>query len=174
MFEIIAIVAALLAVILIYAATRPGTFRVQRATRIDAPPEKIFAILNDFQRWVAWSPYEKKDPGMKRTYSGPANGRGAMYAFEGNGQVGTGRLEITESSPPSRVALTLDMIKPMACHNIIEFTLETQGGSTDVTWAMHGPSPYIAKVMTMFCNMDRMIGKDFETGLATLKTVTEK
>lgn len=174
MFEIIAIVVVLLAAVLIYAATKPGTFRIQRATRINAPAEKIFAILNDFQRWVAWSPYEKKDPDMKRTYSGAANGRGAVYAFEGNRQIGAGRLEITDASPPSRVALTLDMIKPFACHNLIEFTLEAHGDVTNVTWAMNGASPYFAKVMTMFCNMDSMVGKDFEAGLASLKTVAEK
>jgi hypothetical protein len=156
-----------------FAATKPDAFRVQRAANINAPPEKIFALIDDFQRWNAWSPYEKKDPAMKRTFSGAAKGKGAVYAFAGNSQVGAGRLEIIDTTAPSKVALTLDMIKPFAGHNIIEFTLQPKGGATDVTWAMHGAMPYISKVMSVFFNMDRMIGNDFEIGLANLKTLTE-
>ena len=111
---------------------------------------------------------------MKRAYSGAASGQGAMYAWDGNKEVGSGNIEITQSSPPSKVTMRLNMIKPFDAHNIVEFTLQPQGGATNVTWAMHGPSPYISKVIGLFCSMDRMIGKDFETGLANLKTVAEK
>jgi uncharacterized protein YndB with AHSA1/START domain len=168
------IVVVLIAAVLIYAATKPDTFRVQRSTSIKAPPEKIFSLINDFRSWNAWSPYEKKDPAMKRTLSDVANGKGAVYEWEGDKTVGKGRMEITESSPPSRVTIKLDFVKPFETHNIVEFTLEPKGDSTNVTWAMDGPSPYIAKLMGVFFNMDRMIGKDFETGLGNLKTVAEK
>lgn len=175
MFKIIAIViVVLIAALLIYAATRPDTLRVQRSTNIKAPPEKIFALINDFHSWGAWSPYEKKDPAMKRTMSGAANGKGAVYEWEGDKNVGKGRMEIAESSPPSKVTLKLDFVKPFEAHNIVDFTLEPKGDSTNVTWAMHGPSPYISKIIGIFLNMDSMIGKDFETGLANLKTVAER
>jgi len=175
MFRIIAIVVVVvLAAVLIYAASRPDTFRVERSAIINAPPEKVFALINDLQGMNTWSPYETKDPAMKRAYSGAASGQGAMYAWDGNKEVGSGNIEITQSSPPSKVTMRLNMIKPFDAHNIVEFTLQPQGGATNVTWAMHGPNPYISKVIGLFCSMDRMIGKDFETGLANLKTVAEK
>ena len=175
MINIIAIiVVVLLAALLGFAATRPDIFRVQRATSIKAPPEKIFALINDFHSWGSWSPWEKMDPTMKRTHSGAANGKGAVYEWEGNNKVGKGRMEIMDTSPPSKVTIKLDFVKPFEGHNIAEFTLEAKGDSTNVTWAMYGPNPYIAKLIHMFFNMDNMIGKDFETGLANLKTVAEK
>jgi uncharacterized protein YndB with AHSA1/START domain len=171
---IIIVIVVLVAAVLIYAATRPDTFRVQRTTSIKAPPEKIFPLINDFHNFGAWSPYEKKDPNMKRTLSGATHGKGAVYDWEGDYNVGKGRMEITETSPPSRVTIKLDFVKPFETHNIVEFTLEPQGDSTSVTWAMHGPSPYVAKVMHVFFDMDSMVGKDFETGLANLKAIAEK
>ncbi|HTF13390.1 MAG TPA: SRPBCC family protein [Burkholderiales bacterium] len=175
MFKTIAIVVvALVAALLVYAATKPDTFRVQRSASIKAPPAKIFAILNDFQRWDAWSPWEKKDPAMKRTFSVVTSGKGAQYAWQGNSDVGQGRMEIAESTPPSKVAIKLDFVKPFETHNLVEFTLEPQGDATNVTWAMQGPSPYIAKVMQVFFSMDKMVGKDFEAGLANLKALAEK
>jgi len=175
MFKTIAIVVVvLLAAILIFAATTPDTFRVQRATSIKAPPEKIFPLINDLHSWGSWSPWEKMDPAMKRTFSGAASGKGAVYEWEGNHEVGKGRMEITESSPPSKVGIKLDFIKPFEAHNIAEFTLESKGDSTNVTWAMHGPNPYIAKVIHIFFSMDSMVGKQFEAGLANLKTIAEK
>jgi len=167
-------VVVLIAALLLFAATRPDTFRVQRAASIKARPEKIFALINDLHGWDAWSPYEKKDPAMKRAYSGAAQGKGAAYAWEGNKEVGTGRIEITESSPPSRVTMALDMIKPIKAHNTVEFTVEPQGGSTSVIWAMNGNMPYISKILSVFLNMDRMVGRDFEAGLASLKAAVEK
>jgi uncharacterized protein YndB with AHSA1/START domain len=166
-------VVVLLAALLIYAATQPDTFRIQRATSIKAPPEKIFAVLNDFLRWEAWSPWEKKDPAMKRTFSAVTGGKGAVYAWEGNRDVGQGRMEIAESVAPSKVAIKLDFVKPFETHNIVEFTLEPKADSTNVTWTMQGPMPYISKLITVFVNMDSMVGKDFEAGLANLKAVAE-
>jgi uncharacterized protein YndB with AHSA1/START domain len=168
------IVVVLIAALLIYAAARPGTFRVERTANINAPPEKIFALINDLRGWDAWSPYEKKDPLMKRTYSGAAQGTGAVYAWEGNREVGAGSIEITESTSPSRVLLNLHMIKPFEAYNIVEFTLEPGGVSTQVTWSMRGAMPYFSKVLGLFMNMDRMVGRDFEAGLANLKTAAEK
>jgi hypothetical protein len=174
MFKKIALVVViLLATPLVIAATKPDTFRVQRATSINAPPEKIFAHINDFHNWVAWSPYEHLDPTMKKTYSGPASGKGAVYEWDGNDKAGAGRMEITDTSPPSKVTIKLDFIKPFEAHNLVEFTLVPLGGSTDVTWDMHGSSPYLFKLMCLFMNMDEMIGKDFETGLANLKARAE-
>jgi K+-transporting ATPase KdpF subunit len=159
---------------LIYAATRPDTFRVERTATIKAPPERIFPLINDFQRWGAWSPFEKKDPAMKQTLSGAPSGSGAVYEWDGNKEIGQGRMEIVESVPPSRVTLKLDFTRPFEAHNIVDFTLEPRGDSTQVTWAIHGPSPFISKVMGIVFNMDKMIGKDFEAGLAALKTVSEQ
>ncbi len=166
-------VVVVLGALLIYAATQPDTFRIQRATSIKAPPERIFAVLNDFLRWDTWSPWEKKDPAMKRTFSAVTSGKGAVYAWEGNRDVGQGRMEIAESVAPSKVAIKLDFVKPFEAHNIVEFTLEPKGDSTNVTWAMQGPMLYISKLITVFVSMDSMVGKDFEAGLANLKTVTE-
>jgi hypothetical protein len=175
MWEIVVIaVVVLIAAVLIFAATRPGSFAVQRATSIGASPDKIFPLINDFKNWGAWSPYEKRDPAMKRTYSSATSGKGAVYEWHGNSQVGKGRIEITEASAPARVTIKLDMIKPMEGHNIVNFTLEPRGGATQVTWAMRGSCAYMAKVMGLFLDMDKMIGKDFESGLANLKTQAER
>ena len=167
-------IVVVIAALLIYAATRPDTFLVQRGTSIKAPPEKVFAVLSDFHRWEGWSPWEKLDPALKRTYSGAANGTGAIYAWEGNSKVGAGRMEIVEALPATAIIIKLDFLKPFEAHNIAEFSLQGQGDSTYVTWVMHGPSPYISKLIGIFMSMDKMIGKDFETGLANLKTLAEK
>lgn len=169
----LAVVAAI-AALLIFAATRPDTFRVERTARIDAPAEKIFPLIDDFHRWGTWSPYEKLDPDMQRSFGGSASGKGATYAWESKGKAGAGRMEITESTPSSKIAINLDFTRPMEGHNVAEFTLQPQGNATQVTWSMHGPSPYVAKLMGIFFNMDQMIGKDFETGLANLRTATAK
>jgi uncharacterized protein YndB with AHSA1/START domain len=175
MLKTIAIVIVVaLAALLIFAATKPDTFRVQRTTSIKAPPEKIFALINDFHQWGSWSPYEKLDPAMKRTYDGPASGKGAVYAWEGDGKAGAGRMEIAESSPPSKIRINLDFTKPFKNNCIAEFTLDTKGDVTSVTWSMAGPAQYISKLMGIFFDMDKLIGKDFETGLANLKTAAEK
>lgn len=166
--------AVLIAAILLYATTRPNTFRVSRSITVNAPPERIFPLIDEWNQWFGWSPYEKVDPAMKRRFSGPAAGKGAVYEFEGNSQVGAGRLEILESMPPSRIAIQLDMRKPIEGHNLVEFTLQPEGGTTRVTWTMTGNSVYLSKLIGIFLNMDRMIGKSFETGLADLKALAEK
>jgi uncharacterized protein YndB with AHSA1/START domain len=175
MLKIIAIiVVVLVAGVLLFAATRPDTFHVQRTTSIKAPPEKIFPLINDLQRFKSWNPFAKKDPNAKETYSGPASGKGATSVFEGNSEVGKGSLEITDSMPPSRVAMQLRMTEPMEADNQIEFTLEPKGDVTNVTWAMRGRCPYLGKIVGLFFNMDRMVGGDFEAGLASLKAVAER
>jgi len=171
---VLIVVVVLIAAILVYAATMPDDFRVQRTTSIKASPEKIFALINDLQRWDSWSPWEKMDPAMQRTFSGATAGKGAVYAWQGNSKVGEGRMEIADASPPSRVMIKLDFIKPIEGHNTAEFTLDPKGDSTNVTWSMYGPSAYIAKVIGVFASMDKMIGKEFETGLANMKAVAER
>ena len=175
MFKIIGLIVALvIAGVLILAATRPDTFRVQRATTIQAPPQKVFEFIDDFNRWSVWSPWEKKDPAMKRTFGAATSGKGATYAWEGNKDVGQGSMEIAESAPPSRVAIKLDFVKPFEAHNMVEFTLEPKGEATAVTWSMQGHTPYFAKIIHLFFDMDSMVGKDFEAGLASLKAAAEK
>ena len=178
MFEIIAVIAVVLviaiAVILILAATKPDRFSVQRATTVKAPAEKIFPLINDFHQWGSWSPYEHKDPAMKRSYSGAASGRGAVYAWDGNKNVGSGRMEILDATAPSKIVIKLDFFTPFEGHNTAEFTMLPQGDGTNLTWLMHGPAPFMAKIMQVFMNIDRMVGKDFEIGLANLKRLTEK
>lgn len=161
------------AAILVYGATKPDTFRVARSASIKASPDRIFPLINDFHAWTKWSPYENKDPQMKRTYGANSSGKGAVYEWTGNGQVGSGRITITDAQPPSQVLIKLDMITPFEAHNNVAFTLEPQGDNTTVTWAMQGGVPYLAKIMHVFFNMDKMVGGDFEAGLANLKTVAE-
>ena len=155
------------------AATKPDSFQVQRTITINAPQQAVFELVNDYRNWNAWSPWEKKDPGMKRTYSGPQSGPGAVYAWDGNGEVGKGSMRITESTP-ARVALNLDFEKPFEGHNKVVFAMESKGLTTDVTWSMEGPSPFITKVIQVFCNMDAMIGAEFEKGLTAMKVAAEK
>jgi uncharacterized protein YndB with AHSA1/START domain len=168
------IVAVIVAGILIYATTKPDSFTVKRTASIKAPPDRIFALINDLHGWAAWSPYEKKDPDMKRTFSGANQGKGAIYAWDGNKNVGTGRMEIIETTPPRKIVIKLDFLKPFEGHNTAEFTIDPQGDNSTVTWAMYGPSSFIFKVMGMFMNMDKMIGDDFAAGLSNLKAVAEK
>lgn len=172
--KILIFIFVLVAGLLGYAAIQPDAFRVERSASIKAPPEKVFALINDFHAWTAWSPWETKDPAMKRIHSGAASGKGAVYAWEGNNQVGQGSMQITRSDASSRITIQLDFIKPFEGHNIAEFTLQPEGDSTHVTWAMYGPSPYLSKLMGVFFDMDHMIGKDFEAGLANLKASAEK
>jgi hypothetical protein len=171
---VLAVVVLALAAVLILAASKPDTFKVQRRAVIKAPPEKIYPLLSDFQRWGAWSPWEKKDPGMKRSFGGPKEGKGASYAWDGDRNVGAGRMEIVEATAPSKVALKLDFVKPFEAHNTVQFDLIPKGELTEVVWDMQGPVPYVAKIMHVFVNMDRMVGADFEAGLANLKTLAEK
>ena len=168
------VVVVIVAGILIYAATKPDTFRVQRTVSIKASPEKIFALINDFKAWPLWSPYEKKDPAMKRSYGAVTAGKGATYAWEGDKNVGQGSMEVLEVSAPRKIVIKLDFLKPFEAHNTAEFLLEPKGDATLVTWAIYGPSPFISKVIGTFMNLDNMIGKDFEQGLASLKAAVER
>ncbi len=178
MFEIVAIIAIVLAlaiaIVLILAATKPNTFSVRRATTVKAAPEKIFPAINDFHRWTDWSPYENKDPAMKRSYGGADSGKGAVYGWDGNNNVGSGRMEILDASMPSKIVIKLDFFKPFEGHNTAEFTMLPQGDATQLTWLMHGPAPFMSRLMQVFVNLDRMIGKDFEVGLSNLKALAEK
>ena len=170
---VVAVLAVALAALLGFAATKPNTFRVERATSIKAAPELIFAHLNDFHKWGAWSPYEKKDSTMQRSFSGAARGNGAVYEWKGNSDVGAGRMQIVESSPVSKIVIQLDFTTPFEAHNTAEFTLQPSGDATNVTWAIYGPNLFIGKVMSTIFDMDKMIGKDFEAGLADLKALAE-
>lgn len=169
-----ALAAVLIAIggLLAYAATRPDHFRLERSTVIAAPPETIRPLIADFRAWRDWSPWEAKDPAMNRTLSGAEAGVGAVYGWEGNGQVGTGRMEIVEDAP-RRVAIKLDFLKPFEAHNLAEFTLAPEAAGTRVTWAMSGPQPFVAKLMSLVFSMERMVGPDFEAGLAALKRRAE-
>lgn len=178
MLKAVAIVTIVLAVgiaaVLAIALTKPDTFRVERALAVKAPAAAIYPLIADFHRWTSWSPFEGRDPDMKRSFDGPAQGKGATYAWDGNKDIGAGRMEILEASVPSKVRIKLDFERPFEGHNIAEFTFVPQGDATLVTWAMYGPAPFMSKLMQVFINMDGMIGKDFEAGLANLKKLTEK
>lgn len=174
LFTILTVLAVALAALLVYAATKPDTFRYERHTTIDAQAAAIFPLINDFRRWTEWSPYEHRDPNLKRTYGEPSAGVGAVYAWEGDRNIGAGRMEILEALPPDRVRIRLQFFKPFVGDNIAEFTLAEMDGVTDVTWAMYGPQPYMTKLMSMVINLDKMIGGDFDSGLAKMKAVSEK
>src|SRR5882757_5498694 len=169
LWTVISVIVAAIAAFLLYAATRPNTFSLKRSASIKAPPEKIFPLVNNYRNWGSWSPYETKDPGMKRTFSGAAEGRGAIYEWDGNKNVGTGRMEIIDATPPNKVLIKLDFLKPFEGHNVAEFTMQPVGDTTNVTWEMRGPVPFIGKIMHLCINMDKMIGNDFEAGLANMK-----
>lgn len=169
----------LLAVVVIAAAitglalTQPENFRVARSIVVAAPPEKVFGYLDDFHQWPAWSPWERLDPAMRRTYSGAPKGQGAAYAWTGNDDVGEGRMEIVEHQPGRVVGIQLDFVKPFESHNQVRFVLQPRPDGTLVTWTMSGPNPFITKLIGVFVSMDEMVGKDFEEGLALLKAAAE-
>lgn len=168
------VVAVAVAAVLGYAATKPDSFRIERVASIKAPAEKIFRLINDLKGWGAWSPYEKRDPAMKRTFGATTAGKGAVYEWDGNKNVGKGRMEITDTVSPSKIVIKLDFLEPFEAHNTAEFTMDGKGDTTNVTWAMYGPANFVSKLMSVFISMDKMIGTDFEAGLANLKAVAEK
>lgn len=172
--KILIVIAVLIGGVLLLATTQPESFNVKRSIAIKAPAAKVFAMIDDFHQWSAWSPWEKLDPAMSRTFSGPSSGKGAIYGWNGNSDVGEGRMEILTSTPPTKILIKLDFITPFEGHNTAEFTLEPQGEMTKVTWDMYGPMPFVSKLMSVFVSMDTLIGKDFEAGLANMKTVAEK
>lgn len=156
-----------------WAATQPDSFRIERSVTIAAPASQIFPLINDYRGWALWSPWEKKDPGMQRTYSGADAGVGAVYEWSGNSDVGSGRMEITQSVPDSRIAVDLRFTAPFEARNTAEFFLTPADGGTSATWAMYGPSPFLSKLIGLFVSMDDMVGSDFEQGLTALKTAAE-
>jgi polyketide cyclase/dehydrase/lipid transport protein len=156
-----------------FVASRPDTFRVERSLRIKAPPGVVFAQINDFHAWDAWSPWAKLDPAMTTKFEGPSSGVGASYSWSGNDEVGQGKMTLTESQPPQKLAIRLEFLKPFEATNTTEFSFKPDGENTDVTWAMYGANNFASKAMSVFMNMDQMIGADFEKGLASLKQVSE-
>lgn len=177
MLKVIVIVAAVLALgvagLLAYASTKPDHSRLERTASIKAAPDKIHPLINDLRRHGEWSPWEKVDPGMQRRHSGAPSGKGAIYEWEGNKDIGAGRMEILETTP-QRVLVKLDFLKPMEAHNMAEFTLVPKGDATAVTWAMYGPSPLHFKVMSLFFDAEKMVGPHFEAGLTNLKAIAER
>ncbi|MGH8461955.1 MAG: SRPBCC family protein [Stenotrophobium sp.] len=174
MFKLtLAVIVLAIAAVLVLAAMKPDTFRVQRTASIKAPPEKIYPLIANLRDNARWSPYWRRNPTMKSTYSGPDSGPGAQVDFDGDRNVGSGRVTITEVAPPNKVTMRLQMLKPFAADNVVEFTLAPRGDTTDVSWSMQGQRPYMIKIMSVFFNMDRMVGNDFAEGLANLKALVE-
>ena len=165
--------AALIAGLLIYASTKPDNFHVERSVTIKVSADKIFPLINDLHKWDAWTPYNK-DPAMKKTFSGSESGQGAHYAWEGNKDVGKGEITLVATTPPNKLEFDLHMITPFEGRNKASFTLDAAGDATKVTWSLDDKHNLLLKTMTIFMNMDNMIGKDFELGLERLKTVVEK
>ena len=167
------VIAVLVIAVLAVAASRPGTFQVRRSTTIKASPETIYPLISDWHAFLTWSPFEK-DPAMKRTFKGAAGAKGATYEWDGNNKVGAGRIEIIEAAAPSRLVMQLDMIRPMKAQNTVEFTLAGKAGATEVTWSMQGSVPFMGKLMGLVMNCEKMVGSQFEEGLAKLKSLAEQ
>jgi uncharacterized protein YndB with AHSA1/START domain len=172
--RIVIVLAVLVAAVLAFAATRPDTIRITRSMVINASPETIFALISDFHNWIRWAPQDREDPTMMRTYSGPTSGVGSISDWDSTGSTGRGRMSIVEASPPTKVSIKVDFVKPFEAHNLNQFTLEPDGTSTKVTWTMQGTNVYMTKVMSVFVNVDRLMGKHFETGLGDLRAIAEK
>ena len=171
---LIAVVAVAAVVILGIAWTKPDHFEVQRSLSVKAAPDEVFPLVNDFSNWDDWSPWAKKDPAMEQKLSGATSGLGAVYEWSGNADVGRGRMEIVDMSPPNRINIRLDFLKPFPASNDVRFTFVPDGEFTDVTWYMTGPTPFVGKVISVFVPMDGMVGPDFEAGLRNLKAIAER
>lgn len=165
--------AVVLGLLLVVIAMQPGEFKIERSADISAPAAVVFPMVNDLHAWGQWSPWEKLDPGMKKTFSGAAVGKGAIYEWDGNDKVGSGRMEITDSVDNARVLIKLDFIKPFEASNMTDLTLKPSGNATKVTWAMTGKNNFMSKAFSLVMNMDKMVGADFEKGLAELKRLSE-
>jgi hypothetical protein len=173
MRTVLLIVLSILVALAVFIQTRPDRFHVERSVTIDAPSATIFPHINDFHRWTAWSPWEKIDPQLQRFYDGPSSGAGAGYRWIGNSQVGEGSMRIIESTPDSRVGIALEFVKPFKASNTAAFTLTPTNPGTRVTWAMDGTNNFVTKAIGLFTSFDRLIGGEFEKGLATLKDIAE-
>jgi hypothetical protein len=171
----LAAVAAVIVVFLIVVALQPSDFRIERSATMRAPAPAAFAQVNDFQNWQAWSPWEKVDPALKRQYDGPKAGTGAVYAWQGNKDVGEGRMTIMESRPAEVVRIKLEFFKPFAATNTAEFSFKPAGADTTaVTWSMAGQNTFLSKAISMFIDMDRMVGGMFDQGLTQMKAIVER
>ena len=173
MKNVLGVLVVLVLLCLGFIGSRPSRMHVERSATMTAPSDVVFAQLDNFHHWAQWSPWEKLDPQMKTTFSGPDSGLGAIYEWSGNDKVGQGRMTITESTPSSKVAMKLEFLKPFQDVNTTTFTLDPAGPETKVTWAMDGTNSFMEKAVGLFMNMDKTIGGDFERGLGTLKTVAE-
>ena len=177
MLTVLLVIAVVIVALLAYAATRPDAFRIERSVQIGAPIVLVAALIDDFHEWSKWSPWEHIDPTMQRRYSGADAGVGAVYEWEGTGKVGAGRMEITEMRSGSErglISLKLDFLKPFKASNTVEFLMKPTESGTDLTWVMFGPSPFMSKLMGVFMDMDKMVGRDFEAGLQSLKDSAER
>ncbi|MDX6770350.1 MAG: SRPBCC family protein [Elusimicrobiota bacterium] len=168
-----AVIAVVIVAVLLFAASRPDSFRVERRVFIKAAPEKVFPYLEDPKKTTEWSPWEKKDPALKKTFSGATKGKGAVYEWEGNNEVGAGRLEITEVVPNAKVVMDLRFLRPMKAENTAAYAVAPKDGGCEVAWSIEGPMPFVSKVMFLFMDMDKMVGGEFEKGLADLKALAE-
>jgi hypothetical protein len=166
-------IAVLIIALLVFIATRPADFRIERSAQMNASGDAIFSIINDLQQWGRWSPYDKRDPAMQKMYGGPPTGPGATYIWNGNNKVGEGQLTIVESKPGQLVSMKLDFTRPFKCSNRVNFTLAPVGTGTMVSWIMEGRNNFMAKTFSLIINMDKMVGTDFEAGLANLKSLVE-
>ncbi|HEY6367974.1 MAG TPA: SRPBCC family protein [Candidatus Binatia bacterium] len=166
-------IAVILVAFVVIVALQPSDFRIVRSINISAPPAMVFAQVNDFHNWEAWSPWAKLDPAAKATFEGPSAGEGAIFRWVGNEEVGEGNMTITESRPSDLIRIKLEFLKPFAATNTAEFTFKPEGNRTVVTWSMFGTNNFIAKAFCLFMNMDEMVGGQFEKGLASMKSVTE-
>lgn len=172
--KVLLVILALVAVILIYAATKPRIFHVERTVTIKASPEKVFPLINDLHNWPRWAPQDREDATMTRTFSDATSGVGAASRWSGSGSSGQGLMTITESDPPKSVTIAADWQRPFVARNINEFRLEPDGSNTRVTWSMTGPNLFIMKLMSVITNIDRMMGSHFERGLQNLKVAAER
>ena len=174
LFRILAVLVLAIAAFAVFVAMQPAAFRIVRTAKVAAPPDKVFAEVNDFHRWQAWSPWLALDPAAKSTFEGPTAGQGAGFGWSGNDKVGEGHMLVTESRPSDLVRIKLDFIRPMAGTAMTDITFKPAGPETEVTWAMYGEDGFVGKAARFFMNIDKMVGGDFERGLANLKAVAEK
>ncbi len=171
---VLSLVGLFILLLVVLIATRPAEFRISRSAEIAAPPRAVFEHVNDFHAWEAWSPWAKLDPACKLRYEGPPSGVGAVYGWSGNSKVGQGQMTITDSKPGELVLIRLEFLRPFKCTNTAEFRFAPGGGRTKVTWSMLGRKNFLTKAFGLFCNMDKMVGGDFEKGLAQMKAIAER
>jgi uncharacterized protein YndB with AHSA1/START domain len=172
--RVVLFILVLLVLLLLYAATKPSTLRIQRSTTINAPPDKVFALINDFHNWSKWAPQDKQDKAMTRTFSGALSGAGAISEWSSTGGAGQGRMSIVESVPDRRVQVQVDFRKPFEAHNTNTFDLEPTGNATTVTWTLQSNNRYFLKLLSVFLNMQKMFGRHLEIGLRNLKSAAEE